>query len=116
MHATPDSSRIATMAIDLAKDVFELAFADAQGQLVERRRLTRTAFVKTFDNTPPRGIAMEACGIAHHWARRFQRGGHAVSCCPRTWCVRMCAATRPTVPMPPACSKPSVAQRFARCR
>ena len=53
MHATPDSSRIATVAIDLAKDVFELAFADAQGQLVERRRLSRAAFAKTFGSASP---------------------------------------------------------------
>ena len=82
MHATPDSSRIATVAIDLAKDVFELAFADAQGQLVERRRLSRAAFAKTFDNASPLRLVMEACGSAHHWARRFQRRGHAVTLLP----------------------------------
>lgn len=82
MHATPDSTRIATVAIDLAKDVFELAFADAQGQLVERRRLTRRAFAMAFDNVPPRRLVMEACGTAHYWARRFQRGGHAVTLLP----------------------------------
>lgn len=82
MHATPDSTRIATVAIDLAKDVFELAFADAQGHLVERRRLSRSAFAKAFDNVPPRRLVMEACGTAHHWARRFQRGGHAVTLLP----------------------------------
>jgi transposase len=31
MHAT-------TVAIDLAKDVFELAFADAHGRILERKR------------------------------------------------------------------------------
>lgn len=31
MHATPGSPPIATVAIDLAKDLFELAIADAQG-------------------------------------------------------------------------------------
>lgn len=37
MHAT-------TVAIDLAKDVFELAFADAEHRIVERKRLSRRAF------------------------------------------------------------------------
>jgi hypothetical protein len=32
MHAS-------TVAIDLAKEVFELAFADAQGRVIERKRL-----------------------------------------------------------------------------
>ena len=82
MHATPDSISIATVAIDLAKDVFELAFADAQGQLIERRRLNRSTLAMAFDNVPPRRIVMEACGTAHYWARRFQRGGHAVTLLP----------------------------------
>ncbi|MEW6323151.1 MAG: IS110 family transposase, partial [Acidobacteriota bacterium] len=30
-----------TVAVDLAKSVFELAMANAQWQVVERRRLTR---------------------------------------------------------------------------
>ena len=44
MHATPKSALASTVAIDLAKDVFELAFADSDARIVERRRLTRTAF------------------------------------------------------------------------
>ena len=53
MHATPDNGAIATVAIDLAKDVFELAFADADARIVERRRLNRTAFARVLDNRPP---------------------------------------------------------------
>ncbi len=45
MHAT-------TVAIDLAKDVFELAFADAQGQVIERKRLSRKAFARTLEQRP----------------------------------------------------------------
>ena len=82
MHATPLSGAVATVAIDLAKDVFELAFADARGRLVERRRLTRQAFAHVFDNRPPWHLVMEACGSAHHWARRFQRLGHTVTLLP----------------------------------
>ena len=41
MHATPDATRIAAAAIDLVKDVFKLVYADAQGQLIERQRLSR---------------------------------------------------------------------------
>lgn len=37
MHAT-------TVAIDVAKDVFELVFAGATGHITERKRLTRRAF------------------------------------------------------------------------
>ena len=39
MHAS-------TVAIDLAKDVFELAFADDQGRVIERKRLLRKTFTR----------------------------------------------------------------------
>ncbi len=35
---------VTTVAIDLAKDVFELAFADPQGRIVEHKGLPRSAF------------------------------------------------------------------------
>ena len=75
MHAT-------TVAIDLAKDVFELAFADAQARVVERRRLTRRAFATVLDNRQPLHIVMEACDSAHYRARRFRRGGQHVDLLP----------------------------------
>lgn len=75
MHAT-------TVAVDLAKDVFELAFADGEGRVIERKRLTRRAFARAFENRTPLRIVMEACGSAHYWARRFQRQGHTVRLLP----------------------------------
>jgi transposase len=75
MHAT-------TVAIDLAKDVFELAFADAQHRIVERKRLSRRAFGQALDNRGPLRVVMEACGSAHYWARRFGAQGHDVRLLP----------------------------------
>jgi hypothetical protein len=49
MHATPKSAIASTVAVDLAKDVFDLAFADADARILERRRLTRAAFANVFD-------------------------------------------------------------------
>lgn len=82
MHATPQSALPATVAVDLAKDVFELAYADGAGHIVQRRRLSRSAFGRAFDNRAALHVLMEACGSAHYWARRFQRGGHAVTLLP----------------------------------
>lgn len=82
MHATPGSSIAATLAIDLAKDVFELGFADAHGRMIQRQRLRREAFASRLDNHAPLRIVMEACGSAHHWARRFTRLGHQVELLP----------------------------------
>ena len=82
MHATPKSAAATTAAVDLAKAVFELAFADADRRVVERRRLTRTAFARAFDNRVPMRIVMEACGSAHSWARHFASLGHTVELLP----------------------------------
>jgi transposase len=67
-----------TVTIDLAKDVFQLCFADAAHRVVERNRLKRAAFSHVLENRAPLRVVMEACGSAHYWARRFQRLGHAV--------------------------------------
>lgn len=75
MHAT-------TVAIDLAKEVFELAFADASGHVLERKRLSRKAFSRVLDNQGPLRVLMEACGSAHYWGRRFAAHGHAVKLIP----------------------------------
>lgn len=71
-----------TVAIDLAKDVFELAFADAHGRIIERKRLSRGAFSRCLVNRPALRVIMEACGSAHHWARVFQAQGHQVRLLP----------------------------------
>lgn len=75
MHAT-------TVAIDLAKEVFELAYADAQHRIVQRTRLSRRAFAHALDNRGPLRVVMEACGSAHYWARRFAAQGHTVRLLP----------------------------------
>ena len=58
-----------TVAVDLAKSVFQLAVADSQWRVVETHRLTRTQFERWFLNRDASLVVMEACGSAHHWAR-----------------------------------------------
>lgn len=58
-----------TVAVDLAKSVFQLAVADAQWRVIETHRLTRTQFERWFLNRRVGLVVMEACGSAHHWAR-----------------------------------------------
>lgn len=69
---------IKTIAIDLAKDVFELAIASAQGKALARQRLTRAGLMKFLQQQEPANVVMEACGSAHYWARLFQAQGHHV--------------------------------------
>ena len=58
-----------TVAVDLAKSVFQLAVADSSWKVIETHRLTRTQFERWFANRDVALVIMEACGSAHHWAR-----------------------------------------------
>jgi transposase len=58
-----------TVAVDLAKSVFQLAVADEHWCIFETQRLTRTQFERWFVNRPVSLILMEACGSGLHWAR-----------------------------------------------
>ena len=58
-----------TVAVDLAKNVFELAVADGHWKVTERHRLSRGQFERWFANRSVDLVVMEACGSAHHWGR-----------------------------------------------
>lgn len=58
-----------TVAVDLAKSVFQVAVADANWMPIESHRLTRAQFERWFANREVGRVVMEACGSAHHWAR-----------------------------------------------
>ena len=53
-----------TVAVDLAKDVFELAMAKRTGRIVERKRLTRSQFERFVGALPAWAVVMEARGAA----------------------------------------------------
>jgi transposase len=67
-----------TVGIDLAKTVFEIVLADERGHIVERHRLSRARFDRFFSNRTACRVVMEACGSAHHHARRLSSQGHQV--------------------------------------
>ena len=71
-----------TIAVDLAKTVFQLAEADDQWQIVRTHRLTRRQFERFFANRQVKLVIMEACGSAHYWARWLDSLGIAVRLLP----------------------------------
>ena len=71
-----------TVAIDLAKSVFQLAIARSSEEPVQFLRLSRPQFERWFRNRSVDLVLMEACGSAHHWARWFQSLGMAVRLLP----------------------------------
>ena len=66
------------LGIDLATRMFHLVGTDQTGKIVFRKRLSRSALMPLMAKLPPVGVAMEACGGAHDWARRFREHGHEV--------------------------------------
>lgn len=71
-----------TIAIDLAKNVFELAVAHETGKVLDRKRLSRNQLRRYFENCPPAHVVMEACGSAHYWGRWLAERGMRVSLLP----------------------------------
>lgn len=69
---------IKIVAIDLAKNSFHVHGADELGRKVMGRKLSRKRLAEFMANLPPCLVAMEACGSAHDWGRKFQSYGHEV--------------------------------------
>lgn len=70
--------KVTTAGIDLAKNVFQVHGVDEHGKTVLRKQLKRDQMAPFFANLPTCLIGMEACGSAHHWARKLQSLGHTV--------------------------------------
>lgn len=70
--------KITTVGIDLAKNVFQAHGVDERGRPVLRKQLKRREVVSFFANLEPCLVGMEACGGAHHWARKLSGLGHTV--------------------------------------
>jgi transposase len=70
--------KVTTIGIDLAKNVFQIHGVDQSGKTVLKKQLRREQMAPFFANLPVCLIGMEACGGAHHWARKLQEFGHSV--------------------------------------
>lgn len=71
-----------TVAIDLAKSVFQLAVLADPMKPAKLIRLSRPQFERWFDNRSVTLVLMEACSSAHYWARSLQARGIAVRLLP----------------------------------
>ncbi len=69
---------IATIGLDIAKQVFQVHGADKAGGAVLRRKLRRCEVIRFFSVQPACLIGIEASGSAHYWARVLSRLGHTV--------------------------------------
>lgn len=78
MKKQTEKSDVSVIGVDLGKQVFHLHGVDRSGQVVLRKRLSREKLLVLMANMPACRVGMEACGGAHHWARKFRDMGHDV--------------------------------------
>src|SRR5919199_6543168 len=74
--------QVTTVGLDIAKNVFQVHGADAQGRPALKRKLARAKVLEFFANLPPCLVGLEACAAAHHWARELRKLGHEVRLMP----------------------------------
>jgi transposase len=73
---------VSVIGVDLAKNVFQVHGAAADGSVVFRRKLRRGQVLSFFAEQPVCTVAMEACASAHYWARAIGEFGHTVKLIP----------------------------------
>ena len=86
-HHEPGGGRtdVTTVAVGLAKDIFEAALANRAGRIVDGRRLSAAQFGQFVDSLATgTEVVTEACATAHYWCdpqksltRTFQAAGRS---------------------------------------
>jgi len=66
------------VGLDIAKSVFQLHTVDMGSGEIVNQQLKRAKVLTYFANRAPCLIGIEACGGAHHWARKLTAQGHSV--------------------------------------
>ena len=67
---------VSIIGVDLAKNVFQIHGAAADGSVVFRKKLSRAQFQRFMVVHAPCSLAMEACPGGHFWTRELSRMGH----------------------------------------
>lgn len=75
-------TEVTIVGLDLAKRVFQVHGATADGGVAIRKKLSRGQVLAFFADLPPCVVAMEACATAHYWAREIGALGHTVRLVP----------------------------------
>jgi transposase len=67
---------LASVGIDIGKDVFHVVGFDTKGKIAFRWKIKRLSFADAFKKLPPCIVGMEACLSAHFVSRTLRRLGH----------------------------------------
>jgi transposase len=67
---------LASIGIDIGKDVFHVVGLSSDGRIAFCRKIKRLALVETFKKLPRSIVGMEACLSAHFVSRALRQLGH----------------------------------------
>jgi len=103
---------VSIIAIDLAKNVFQVAGLNKAGKVVFNRRLRRTQFVRFMAQQPENLVAMEATACAHYWGRTLRDMGHTVRLLPpqhvKAFCRNHKSDSHDAIAIAEAASRPNI--------
>ncbi len=88
--------KIYALGIDLGKTVFHLVGLDSSGQVVVRKRCSRTQLLAYTANLQVQLIGMEACSGSHFLGRALREQGHQVRLMPAQYVKPYVQTTRVT--------------------
>ena len=74
--------KLNTIAIDLAKNIFQVCIMNKDGEIILNKSMSREALRKWLARQQLSLVAMESCGGANDWARFAQSCGHRVMVIP----------------------------------
>lgn len=74
--------KVTTIAIDLAKNVFQVLGMNECGKPAFNKRLNRVNLVEFMQQQAACDVVFEACYSSHYWGRNFQAMGHNVKLIP----------------------------------
>jgi transposase len=86
-------SEISILAIDLAKNCFQVCGVRSDGVVAFNRSVSRARLVQLLSDQEPCVVAMEACATSHHWGRVAMADGHEVRMIPAIYVkpfVKLC--------------------------
>mgnify|MGYP001815479927 CR=1 FL=1 len=75
LKATDDILTLASIGLDIGKDVFHIVGFDMDGKIVLRRKIRRFGLVGAFEKLPRCIVGMEACLSAHFVSRTLRKLG-----------------------------------------
>jgi transposase len=71
-----------TIAIDLAKNVFQVCVLNDNGTVAFNKKVSRAKLAETIANIDASTVVMGACYSSHYWGRKFQDMGYKVKLIP----------------------------------